>query len=98
MTTLELRKELMTIQGVGPYAATNLLMILYRSTRGPCGSFLMSGTKASLSLPGQGKGASKNGVSTKVPLSGFGIGNIMEAECTNITNSPWRAARFSLDA
>ena len=42
--------------------------------------------------------AAKNGVSTKVWLSGFGIGNIMEAECTNITNSPWRAARFSLDA
>ena len=98
MTTLELRKELMTIQGVGPYAAANLLMILYRLTPGPCGSFLMSGTKASLSLPGQWKSASKNGVSTKVPLSGFGIGNIMEAECTNITNSPWRATRFSLDA
>ena len=98
MSTLELRKESMTIQGVGPYVAANLLMILCRSTPGPGGSFLMSGTEASPSLPEKWKSASKNGLSTKVPLSGFGIGNIMEAECTNITNSPWQAARFSLDA
>ena len=30
LTTLELRKELMTIKGVGPYAAANLLMLLSR--------------------------------------------------------------------
>ncbi|MEP6896686.1 MAG: hypothetical protein ABI986_13860, partial [Chloroflexota bacterium] len=30
LPTLELRKELMTIKGVGPYAAANLLMILGR--------------------------------------------------------------------
>jgi 3-methyladenine DNA glycosylase/8-oxoguanine DNA glycosylase len=30
LSTLELRKELMTIKGVGPYAAANLLMILGR--------------------------------------------------------------------
>jgi 3-methyladenine DNA glycosylase/8-oxoguanine DNA glycosylase len=30
MTTLNLRKELMTIKGVGPYAAANLLMLLGR--------------------------------------------------------------------
>ncbi len=31
LPTLELRKELMTIRGIGPYAAANLLMILGRS-------------------------------------------------------------------
>jgi 3-methyladenine DNA glycosylase/8-oxoguanine DNA glycosylase len=31
LPTLELRKELMKIQGIGPYAAANLLMILGRS-------------------------------------------------------------------
>ena len=39
--TLELRKELMKIAGVGPYAAANLLMILGRSDFIPVNSYAM---------------------------------------------------------
>ena len=41
LPTLELRKELMKIAGVGPYAAANLLMILGRSDFIPIDSYAM---------------------------------------------------------
>jgi 3-methyladenine DNA glycosylase/8-oxoguanine DNA glycosylase len=41
MPTLELRKELMTINGVGPYAAANLLLILGRSDFIPIDSWAL---------------------------------------------------------
>ena len=41
MPTLELRKELMTINGVGPYAAANLLLILGRSDFIPVDSWAL---------------------------------------------------------
>jgi len=41
LTTLELRKELMTINGVGPYAAANLLLILGRSDFIPIDSWAL---------------------------------------------------------
>ena len=41
LPTLELRKELMTINGVGPYAAANLLMILGRHDFIPIDSYAM---------------------------------------------------------
>jgi 3-methyladenine DNA glycosylase/8-oxoguanine DNA glycosylase len=41
LTTLELRKQLMKIAGVGPYAAANLLMILGRSDFIPVDSYAM---------------------------------------------------------
>ena len=42
LPTLELRKELMKINGVGPYAAANLLMILGRSDFIPIDSAALS--------------------------------------------------------
>jgi len=39
--TLELRKELLTINGVGPYAAANLLMILGRHDFIPIDSYAL---------------------------------------------------------
>ena len=41
LPTLELRKELMTIKGVGPYAAANLLLILGRSDFIPIDSWAL---------------------------------------------------------
>jgi 3-methyladenine DNA glycosylase/8-oxoguanine DNA glycosylase len=41
LPTLELRKELMTIKGVGPYAAANLLMILGRHDFIPIDSYAL---------------------------------------------------------
>ena len=41
LPTLELRKELMTINGVGPYAAANLLLILGRSDFIPIDSWAL---------------------------------------------------------
>jgi 3-methyladenine DNA glycosylase/8-oxoguanine DNA glycosylase len=41
LATLELRKELMTINGVGPYAAANLLLILGRSDFIPVDSWAL---------------------------------------------------------
>ena len=41
LPTLELRKELMTIKGVGPYAAANLLLILGRSDFIPVDSWAL---------------------------------------------------------
>jgi len=41
LTTLELRKELLKIKGVGPYAAANLLMILGRSDFIPIDSWAL---------------------------------------------------------
>jgi 3-methyladenine DNA glycosylase/8-oxoguanine DNA glycosylase len=41
MPTLELRKHLMTINGVGPYAAANLLMILGRHDFIPIDSYAL---------------------------------------------------------
>ncbi|MEP7133919.1 MAG: hypothetical protein ABI904_03195 [Chloroflexota bacterium] len=41
LSTLELRKELMTIKGVGPYAAANLLLILGRSDFIPIDSWAL---------------------------------------------------------
>jgi len=41
LSTLELRKELMTIKGVGPYAAANLLLILGRSDFIPVDSWAL---------------------------------------------------------
>ena len=41
LPTLELRKELMTIKGVGPYAAANLLMILGRHDFIPVDSYAL---------------------------------------------------------
>ena len=41
LSTLELRKELMTIKGVGPYAAANLLMILGRHDFIPIDSYAL---------------------------------------------------------
>lgn len=41
MPTLELRKELLKIQGIGPYAAANLLMILGRSDYLPIDSWAL---------------------------------------------------------
>ena len=41
LSTLELRKELMTINGVGPYAAANLLMILGRHDFIPIDSYAL---------------------------------------------------------
>jgi len=41
LPTLELRKELMTINGVGPYAAANLLMILGRHDFIPIDSYAL---------------------------------------------------------
>jgi 3-methyladenine DNA glycosylase/8-oxoguanine DNA glycosylase len=41
LPTLELRKELLTIRGVGPYAAANLLMILGRSDFIPIDTYAM---------------------------------------------------------
>jgi 3-methyladenine DNA glycosylase/8-oxoguanine DNA glycosylase len=41
MSTLELRKQLMTINGVGPYAAANLLMILGRHDFIPIDSYAL---------------------------------------------------------
>ena len=41
LPTLELRKELMTIKGVGPYAAANLLMILGRHNFIPIDSYAL---------------------------------------------------------
>ncbi len=41
LPTLELRKELLNIRGVGPYAAANLLMILGRSDFIPVDSYAM---------------------------------------------------------
>ena len=41
LPTLELRKELMTIKGVGPYAAANLLMILVRHNFIPVDSWAL---------------------------------------------------------
>jgi 3-methyladenine DNA glycosylase/8-oxoguanine DNA glycosylase len=42
LPTLELRKELLTINGVGPYAAANLLMILGRHDFIPIDSYALS--------------------------------------------------------
>lgn len=42
LPTLELRKELMTIKGVGPYAAANLLMLLGRPDFIPVDSWALS--------------------------------------------------------
>ena len=42
LSTLELRKELLTINGVGPYAAANLLMILGRHDFIPIDSSALS--------------------------------------------------------
>lgn len=41
LPTLELRKELLTINGVGPYAAANLLLILGRSDFIPIDSWAL---------------------------------------------------------
>ena len=41
MPTLELRKELLKIKGVGPYAAANLLMLLGRSDFIPIDSWAL---------------------------------------------------------
>ena len=41
LPTLELRKELMTIKGVGPYAAANLLLLLGRSDFIPIDSWAL---------------------------------------------------------
>ena len=41
LTTLELRKELLTMNGVGPYAAANLLMILGRHDFIPIDSYAL---------------------------------------------------------
>jgi len=41
LPTLELRKELMTIKGVGPYAAANLLMLIGRSDFIPVDSWAL---------------------------------------------------------
>jgi 3-methyladenine DNA glycosylase/8-oxoguanine DNA glycosylase len=41
LSTLELRKELLTINGVGPYAAANLLMILGRHDFIPIDSYAL---------------------------------------------------------
>ncbi len=41
LTTLELRKQLMTLNGVGPYAAANLLMILGRTDFIPIDSYAL---------------------------------------------------------
>jgi 3-methyladenine DNA glycosylase/8-oxoguanine DNA glycosylase len=41
LSTLDLRKELMTIKGVGPYAAANLLMILGRHDYIPIDSYAL---------------------------------------------------------
>jgi 3-methyladenine DNA glycosylase/8-oxoguanine DNA glycosylase len=41
LTTLELRKELLTINGVGPYAAANLLMLLGRHDFIPIDSYAL---------------------------------------------------------
>ncbi|HLO14650.1 MAG TPA: hypothetical protein VK206_07475, partial [Anaerolineales bacterium] len=41
LPTLELRKELLTINGVGPYAAANLLMILGRHDFIPIDSYAL---------------------------------------------------------
>ena len=41
LPTLELRRELMTIKGVGPYAAANLLMILGRHDFIPIDSYAL---------------------------------------------------------
>ena len=41
LSTLELRKELLTIKGVGPYAAANLLMLLGRHDFIPIDSYAL---------------------------------------------------------
>jgi 3-methyladenine DNA glycosylase/8-oxoguanine DNA glycosylase len=41
LSTLDLRKELMTLKGVGPYAAANLLMILGRHDFIPIDSYAL---------------------------------------------------------
>jgi len=98
LPSLELRKELMTIKGVGPYAAANLLLILGRSDFIPIDSWALKLVSHEwykgkpITAKEVGKRFERWG-SIKVSPSGFGIGNIMEVKCTSIISSHWQVRK-----
>jgi 3-methyladenine DNA glycosylase/8-oxoguanine DNA glycosylase len=78
LSTLELRKELMMLKGVGPYAAANLLMLLGRHDFIPIDSSALTVVshewyRGKPSPPNMWKSALKNGASIKVLRFGSGL-------------------------
>jgi len=81
LSTLDLRRELLKIRGVGPYAAANLLMILGRHDFIPIDSWALKMVshewyRGKQLRPNRLKRGLKNGANIRAWPIGFGIGNI----------------------